>query len=440
MGQRDAARSPHQFTQRGYVLDNGEPRPPRLHRGAPGHGAEAIGVPRRLGVVPSHHAVVGLERHYAIDAELGQLLHGQFGPVALGQRERDRDAGHGRVDHDDIVGGFESAVVERAPTPLPGAVADRYRLAVSQAQDAAEVVRVVVAEARRVKVVDENVRRQRREAKRRGIAMTHASIVACKSEAVEPKLSVQTFDDDREDDAPRVVLVHGAMDRGASFSRVVGYLHDYVVTTYDRRGYAHSMDMPVAETLDAHIDDLIGILEATSDGGPSTVIGHSLGGVISLAAAARRHDLVHAVGVYESPMPWLDWWPTSSAGSRTLEVDTDDPGQSAERFMRFLVGDMAWEMLPMKTQEQRRAEGPALLADLRALRIATPPYEPDRLKMPVAIAGGSDSRDHHKQGCEAMATMFHTDVQWVEGAGHGGHMSHPGPFAGFVRKCVGMHA
>ena len=33
--------------------------------------------------------------------------------------------------------------------------------------------------------------------------------------------------------------------------------------------------------------------------------------------------------------------------------------------------------------------------------------------------------------------MFDTEVQWIDGAGHGGHMSHPGPFAAFVRRCYG---
>ena len=94
------------------------------------------------------------------------------------------------------------------------------------------------------------------------------------------------------------------------------------------------MDVPVGETLDDHVDDLIDIL-ADADGQPSTVIGHSLGGVITLAAAARRPDLFTSVGVYESPMPWLDWWPTSTAGSRTL-ADTDDPAKAAESFMRYL--------------------------------------------------------------------------------------------------------
>jgi len=252
---------------------------------------------------------------------------------------------------------------------------------------------------------------------------------------VEPNLSVHVFDDDREDDAARVVLVHGAMDRGASFSRVVGYLHDLVVTTYDRRGYANSVEAAPAASLDAHVNDLIDILE----GQKSVVIGHSLGGVITLAAAARRPELIGAAGVYESPMPWLDWWPSSTAGAKTL-ADTSDPANAAESFMRYLAGDQAWEMLPMKTQQLRRAEGPALLADLQSLRtVDEPPFDPEKLQIPVAVAGGSDTQTHHKEGCEAMAKMFGTDVQWIDGAGHGGHMSHPGPFANFVRRTLGMH-
>lgn len=251
---------------------------------------------------------------------------------------------------------------------------------------------------------------------------------------METRLSVQEFDDDREDDAGRVVLVHGVMDRGASFSRVVGYLHDQVVVTYDRRGYAHSMEAPLAESLDTHVDDLVDVI----DGKPATLIGHSLGGVITLAVAARRPDLVRSVGVYESPMPWLDWWPTSTAGARTL-ADDADPAASAERFMRYLAGDQAWDTLPMKTQQQRRAEGPALMADLKMLHNAEPPFETSEVTVPVGVAGGSLTQDHHKQGCEAMAKLFNTEVQWIDGAGHGGHMSHPGPFASFVRRCLTMH-
>ena len=41
-----------------------------------------------LGLVPAHDAALGHERHDAVDAELGQLLDGQLGPLALDQGER----------------------------------------------------------------------------------------------------------------------------------------------------------------------------------------------------------------------------------------------------------------------------------------------------------------------------------------------------------------
>jgi pimeloyl-ACP methyl ester carboxylesterase len=247
---------------------------------------------------------------------------------------------------------------------------------------------------------------------------------------VEPHLSVQVFDDDKEDDAPRIVLVHGVMDRGASFSRVVGYLYDEVVVTYDRRGYAHSMEAPISQSLDTHVEDLVDVI----GGKPSYLIGHSLGGVITLTVAARRPDLVKAVGVYESPMSWLPEWP-APAGGRAFADDTD-PATAAENFMRYISGNEAWEMLPMKTQQQRKAEGPALMADMRMLHGIGAPFEVKDVTVPVSVAGGSITQEHHKQGCEVMAKMFETDVQWIEGAGHGGHMSHPGPFASFVRRTM----
>src|SRR5687767_6620707 len=97
-------------------------------------------------------------------------------------------------------------------------------------------------------------------------------------------------------EATRVVLVHGSMDRGAS----------------------------------------------------SVVVGHSSGGVVALAAAERRPDLVAAVGAFESPMSWMPWWPKQSAGGTAMQA-ASDPGDAVERFMRRMVGDERWESLPPKT-------------------------------------------------------------------------------------------
>jgi thioesterase domain-containing protein len=77
---------------------------------------------------------------------------------------------------------------------------------------------------------------------------------------------------------PSVVLVHGSLDRGASFARVVRRLEGLHVVTYDRRGYHHSRDMALARSLGAHVADLVALVGA----GPVVVVGHSYGAVIAL--------------------------------------------------------------------------------------------------------------------------------------------------------------
>src|SRR5207302_1304119 len=44
------------------------------------------------------------------------------------------------------------------------------------------------------------------------------------------------------------------------------------------------------------------------------IVGHSIGGVVALAAAQLAPERVVAVGAYEAPMSWQPWWPRRSAG------------------------------------------------------------------------------------------------------------------------------
>lgn len=239
------------------------------------------------------------------------------------------------------------------------------------------------------------------------------------------------YDDDRPDHAARLVLVHGAMDRATSFGRVVGNLPDVVVITFDRRGYAHSVGIAPSGGLDEQVDDLIGIVGRD----PASVVGHSIGGVIALIAAERRPDLVEAVGVYEPPMPWLDWWPDTTAGSQAA-AEATDPAMAAERFLRVLAGDAAWEMLPMRTQQQRRDEGAALVSDLRAVRVAEPPFDTSAISAPVTVAAGSLTRDHHSKGAAFLSNAFGVPLRVVAGAGHNAHQSHPREFAELCRAVL----
>jgi pimeloyl-ACP methyl ester carboxylesterase len=232
-------------------------------------------------------------------------------------------------------------------------------------------------------------------------------------------------------DAATVVLVHGSLDRSSAFARVQRHLEDLRVLRYDRRGYGRSLAMGPAASFAAQVTDL----ETVIGGRPAVVVGHSLGGVIALALAERRPDLVRAVVAYESPMAWTSWWPASTAGSVAL-ARPHDPADAAERFMRRMIGDERWERLPRRTKDQRRAEGPALVADIASIRHPdAPPYEPEQLRVPVIAAHGTMSSPHHRRTAEVLAERAPgAELAVIEGAGHGVHLTHPAELAALARR------
>ncbi|MCU1455276.1 MAG: alpha/beta hydrolase fold protein [Acidimicrobiales bacterium] len=250
-----------------------------------------------------------------------------------------------------------------------------------------------------------------------------------------------------------VVLVHGAMDRAASFGRVARRLRDVALVRYDRRGYARSAEL-VPGSLDEQVEDLLAVAAANDGGQGTVVVGHSLGGVIAVAAAARRPDLIRSVAAFEAPMPWASWWPSDSAGGAaiasaggmatrsTAAADRERPradvaGDAAERFMRRMIGASRWERLPAGIRAQRRAEGSALLADLRSIRGATPAYDVAALVVPVLAGYGDASSERHRRAATELARAAADGELWViEGASHGAHLSHPQAFADFVRRAL----
>ncbi|MHB8681988.1 MAG: alpha/beta fold hydrolase [Acidimicrobiales bacterium] len=225
-----------------------------------------------------------------------------------------------------------------------------------------------------------------------------------------------------------VVLVHGSLDRASSFARVVRRLPDLHVVTYDRRGYHRSRPaLPAAAGLADHIADLVALVGA----GPAVVVGHSLGGDVALGAALAAPGPVLAVGAYEPPMPWLEWWPR-----RRGEPD-EDPGRFAEGFFRRLAGDASWDRLGEGARAERRADGPALLAELTALRRPVAPFDVAALTVPAVLARGERSKWHQRRGVEELlATVPDAELVEIPGAGHGAHVSHPDAFAGFVRRVL----
>jgi pimeloyl-ACP methyl ester carboxylesterase len=228
--------------------------------------------------------------------------------------------------------------------------------------------------------------------------------------------------------APLVVLVHGSMDRSAGMLRLSRRLdRRFRVVRYDRRGYGRSAPHAGPFDMDAQVADLVQLLA----GREALVVGHSYGGNVALATAARHPDLVRGAAIYETPLSWAPWWPGSTAGERAV----DEPARTdvaAERFMRRLLGDARWEGLPTGVRAQRRMEGAALVGELSDLRV-NPPWHPDELTMPIVLGFGSEGAAHHRRGMTETAAMI-PGAALVElpGRGHDAVLTDAGLFCGLI--------
>ena len=226
--------------------------------------------------------------------------------------------------------------------------------------------------------------------------------------------------------ARHIVLVHGSLDRSAGMVKLSRRLEDrFRVTRYDRRGYGRSMPHSGPFGIDAQVDDLVHVITSAPDAPePCVVFGHSYGGNVALATAQRHPALVSGVVVYETPLPWLPWWPGTTAGADARAWE-HDPAGAAERFMRRLIGDARWERLPEATRDARRAEGPALVGDLGALGRGQP-WSPEQIVVPVLAMRGELGPAHHKEGMGAVAGWFGGEPVTIPGAHHFGPNTHPG--------------
>lgn len=239
---------------------------------------------------------------------------------------------------------------------------------------------------------------------------------------------------------PVVVLVHGSLDRAASFTRTVRRLPEaWGCIVYDRRGYQGSRPAGPA-TIEGHVDDLAALVAAA--GGPGrrvTAVGHSMGGVVALGAAVAVPERFASVAAFEPPMPWLGF-PRRGAPASD-DPPASDPADEAERFFRRMVGDAAWERLPDAAKASRRADGPALVAELAALRRGAPaPFDVTTVGVPALVGCGGRATEPRRRQTAAWLAEHLPDGHLMEvaEAGHGVHLSHPSAFAELVRAAVAL--
>lgn len=243
-----------------------------------------------------------------------------------------------------------------------------------------------------------------------------------------------------------VVLVHGAMDRSASFGRVMRRLGAgstapaMDVVAYDRRGYAGSLALGpgAGQALSAHAADLHAVAAWSAAGEfprrGVVVVGHSLGGLIALLAAATwplGAPPLRALAAYEPPPGGSMHGPSTPGGRALAAAASGDAAAAGESFLRDMLGDSTWERLRAADREARRAEGATLVEELRSMSAARLP-EPGSLPVAPVIGRGTLTAEGVRRSVGRTAGALGVEVVDMPGAGHGAHLSHPDLFAGWV--------
>lgn len=243
-----------------------------------------------------------------------------------------------------------------------------------------------------------------------------------------PRRSIHVEILNQNSSAPRVVTVHGAMDRGNSFRALAKLLPSIEVLIWDRAGYAHSIAVAPAGAED-HLADLVGIL----DDKPALVFGHSLGGTYALWLASLGHPNLLGVSTFESPLPGGAWW------GKGWDIDPHDaalgrvpPERSqavAERFLRRMISDATWEILPERTKALRRAEGAAFILELGQLVDEAVRFDLDAIRTDVVAGISSRPSSHHQLGLARLATATCATTYCVRNSRHGAHLTSPDALA-----------
>lgn len=239
---------------------------------------------------------------------------------------------------------------------------------------------------------------------------------------------------------PRILLVHGTMDRASSFRRMARYLSEFEVISYDRRGYGDSISLgvnglPMKLTWQIHLNDLIEIAKTK----PTVIFGHSYGGTLSLLAAERGLQNLLGLVTFEPPIPWEPkWarWPHYEL-SPGAEIDPMWAAGEVDKFMSEMAGDATWKRLPLSVKETRRSEGITMISEMSSLSHIDQPLDPTKVLVPLLIGRSEHAQTRHKEISDYLLSKVpNSQLEIVSDTGHGIHLIRPQRAAELVKDLI----
>nr|HEX4312461.1 alpha/beta hydrolase [Kofleriaceae bacterium] len=222
-----------------------------------------------------------------------------------------------------------------------------------------------------------------------------------------------------------MLFVHGSATDHATWSLQLATLPTRLaMTAYDRRSTG---------TVAGEAADLATLVE------PGVVLcGSSFGAVVALEVARARPADVRGLVLIEPPMGPADDRPVASSeflADYDRLVDERGGEAAAEMFLRTVLGDAAFERMPLGFRARAQTKWREIRADSAALLAYRPRYdELARLDVPCLLVGGDRSASSFGATLAALAaTLPRARREIVVGAGH---MLHAERFRAFDELLV----
>ncbi|WP_296945712.1 alpha/beta fold hydrolase [uncultured Massilia sp.] len=235
---------------------------------------------------------------------------------------------------------------------------------------------------------------------------------------------------------PLLHFTHGNSYPSGSYGRLLDLLRDdYDVRTTDMLG--HDARWPVDDNWRGLVDELIALLEA--HGRPAILVGHSLGGAVSMLAAYKRPDLARCVVMLDSPVVagWraLVWRAAKALGLRyrlspggvALRRRHVWPSRQAA-FDHFYAKPIFRAWAPGALDDyldhglQPHPDGVQLRfdRDVEAAIYSTLPHDMDAIlrrpfPVPVGFVAGTDSQELRQAGLEATRRLVGKNLVTIPG-------------------------
>ncbi|MFT3821327.1 MAG: alpha/beta hydrolase [Rubrivivax sp.] len=223
----------------------------------------------------------------------------------------------------------------------------------------------------------------------------------------------------------------------------------------------HDPAWPVVSNWRPTRDELIHFIERSGLQGPAWLVGHSLGGYLSLLAACRRPDLAAGVVLLDSPV--LAGWRAHSVRvlKATRLMGRVSPSRVSQRRRHHWPSAEALQQHFLSKRAFARWD-PQVLADYLASGFEPDPQGGLRLgfrrevesrlydtvphhlaavlrvhppRCPVAYIAGTQSAEGRQVGLGATRRLVHRRLEWIEGS-HLYPMEQPGPTAAAVLRQI----